>query len=209
MNICIICGIFPPDIGGPATYVPWLAGELLQLGHEVQVICLADDPKLPSSYPFPVTRLRRRMSLPVRTAKTVMEINRLSKKADFLYINGLELEARLVGYRLRKPMVHKIVGDGAWERAQRWGLWADGIDEFQNKAKSLRLRLLKSLRSYPLKSATRIIVPSAYLAGLVQGWGIPEDIISIIPNPAWIPEKLSGLDAELPRPTLVTAGRLI
>jgi len=30
MNVLMITGIFPPDIGGPATYVPTMASELVE-----------------------------------------------------------------------------------------------------------------------------------------------------------------------------------
>ena len=33
MHLLIITGIFPPDIGGPATYVPQLACALAERGH--------------------------------------------------------------------------------------------------------------------------------------------------------------------------------
>lgn len=209
MNICIISGIFPPDIGGPATYVPWLAEELWRLGYKVQVICLACDPKNTLKYPYPVTRLRRGMSLPIRILKTVAEIYRLAGEADLIYVNGLELEARLANYFLRKPIIYKVVCDWAWERACRWELCDDSLDDFQHRTDNLRIRLLKSTRNYFLTAASRIIVPSTHLARLVQSWGIPENKVCVIPNPAGIPENLSGLDAKLPRPTLVTAGRLI
>lgn len=38
MRMCIITGIFPPDIGGPATYVPLMAAALTQHGHAVSTL---------------------------------------------------------------------------------------------------------------------------------------------------------------------------
>ncbi len=209
MNVCMISGIFPPDIGGPATYVPWLAEELLRRGHQVQVICLADDPESSAGYPYPVTRLYRQGSLLIRIVKTTHKIYQLSQGADLLYVNGLGLEARLAGYGLHKPIVYKVVGDWAWERAGQRKLCDIGIDEFQHRFCGFKALLLKSIRNYFLKGAHRIIIPSNYLAGLVQSWGIPKHIMQVIPNPAGIPEGLPGQAAGLPRPTLITAARLI
>ena len=42
MKILIIVGIFPPDIGGPATFVPLIAKELINNDYRVEVICLSD-----------------------------------------------------------------------------------------------------------------------------------------------------------------------
>lgn len=38
MRILITTGIFPPDIGGPATYVPQIASGLSERGHQVKVL---------------------------------------------------------------------------------------------------------------------------------------------------------------------------
>ena len=42
MKILIVVGIFPPDIGGPATFVPLIAEKLIQKNYKVEVICLSD-----------------------------------------------------------------------------------------------------------------------------------------------------------------------
>ena len=42
MRILISAGIFPPDIGGPATYADKLSKELALRGHEVAVLSYAD-----------------------------------------------------------------------------------------------------------------------------------------------------------------------
>src|SRR3989344_1308256 len=42
-NILIATGIFPPDIGGPATYTKILSEELPKLGWEVKVVTYSDE----------------------------------------------------------------------------------------------------------------------------------------------------------------------
>lgn len=42
-RILIITGIFPPDIGGPATYVPQMATALAERGHSITVMTLSDE----------------------------------------------------------------------------------------------------------------------------------------------------------------------
>ena len=115
INILMVTGIFPPDIGGPATYVPTMASELVRRGHKVIVLTLSDrldhDDR---SYTFPVHRIRRSLAKPLRFLLTVVRIFREGRSAAVLYVNGLYLEAVIANCLLCKPMVQKIVGDWAW-----------------------------------------------------------------------------------------------
>ena len=43
MKILITVGIYPPDIGGPASFVPKIAKMLSENEHDVTVICLSDN----------------------------------------------------------------------------------------------------------------------------------------------------------------------
>ena len=47
-KILLATGIFPPDIGGPATYVENLAIELEKLGHKVRVVTYSSE-KIPNN----------------------------------------------------------------------------------------------------------------------------------------------------------------
>ncbi|MFA7681694.1 MAG: hypothetical protein WCX61_01550, partial [Candidatus Peribacteraceae bacterium] len=46
MKVVFATGIYPPDIGGPATYVERLAGEMTKAGEEVVVITYGENEKL-------------------------------------------------------------------------------------------------------------------------------------------------------------------
>ncbi|HEX8279958.1 MAG TPA: hypothetical protein VF551_01165, partial [Chthoniobacterales bacterium] len=61
MRILIVTGIFPPDRGGPASYVPKIAAALEARGHELEVVCLSDSLRHPRfEYAFPLHRIARR-----------------------------------------------------------------------------------------------------------------------------------------------------
>ncbi|MBI4522547.1 MAG: glycosyltransferase family 4 protein [Deltaproteobacteria bacterium] len=224
MKILIITGIFPPDIGGPATYVPQIAKGLIERGHSVTVLTLTDGPKrgskelstdtqspiADSQYPFRVIRLPRQTFKPWRWLRTILSIIRLGKGMDVLYVNGLAMEAVLANYLLKKPMVQKVVGDLAWERATIKGWVKDNFEEFQKKHYGRRVELLKNMRAWWTCKADKVLVPSRYLARWVALWGIPEEKIIVIYNAV---EPLNGLrPAELPLHSsvkLVTVGRLV
>ena len=183
MRICIVTGIFPPDIGGPADYVPRIAGWLVERGHQVHVVCWSDLASMDDHrYGYPVTRVSRRDPWPIRAVLTLRALYRAGRKAEIWFINGLAMESQFLASLLGKPSVHKIVGDGAWERAVRFG-WFDGtIDDYQTATKSIKHRLLILIRNLPLQRAKRIIVPSRYLGAMVEHWGVPQNRIEVIYN---------------------------
>mgnify|MGYP001570708375 CR=1 FL=1 len=42
MRIIVASGIYPPDIGGPATYSKLIAGEFTKRNIEVSIVCYSD-----------------------------------------------------------------------------------------------------------------------------------------------------------------------
>jgi glycosyltransferase involved in cell wall biosynthesis len=214
MHICLITGIFPPDIGGPSTYVSHLAQLLRQNNIDVCVITLGDNSP---EFPFFVKRVSRTYPLLVRLIVLFGTLIRYGWQSDVWYINGLELPAVLAGKLLRKRMVMKIVGDYAWERAMNAGLTTDGIDDFQQKRQSWKVELHKRLRTWYTRQVERVITPSRYLKSLVCGWGIAENRVQVIYNAVEkLPEHL-GTKLEVRNQLgfsehdrlLITVGRLV
>jgi glycosyltransferase involved in cell wall biosynthesis len=211
VRILIVTGIFPPDIGGPATYVPQIAEGLAQRGHAVTVVTLSDRLDHEDGvYPFRVIRLPRRAFRPWRMGRTVLVLLRLGRRADVLFVNGLALESVLANFVLRKPLVMKVVGDLAWERATGRGWTADDFETFQRRRYGLRIELLKALRSWWTRRADRVIVPSRYLARWVAGWGVPAEKIVVIYNAVEPVDGVEPLPVPLRTPVkAVTVGRLV
>jgi glycosyltransferase involved in cell wall biosynthesis len=183
MNVLMITGIFPPDIGGPATYVPEISRELVKRGHKVTMVTLSDgldhDDR---SYVFRVRRIRRSLFKPLRFLLTVVRILQEGRRAQVLYVNGLYVEAVLANFFLRKALVQKIVGDWAWERATNKGWVEESFEEFQKRKYGLKLEFVKTLRSVSARRADTVIVPSQFLARAVENWGVPEKKIAVIYN---------------------------
>jgi glycosyltransferase involved in cell wall biosynthesis len=211
VRILIVTGIFPPDIGGPATYVPQIAEGLAQRGHAVTVVTLSDRLDHEDGvYPFRVIRLPRRAFKPWRMGRTVLVLLRLGRRADILFVNGLALESVLANFVLRKPLVMKVVGDLAWERATSRDWTADDFETFQKRRYGLRIELLKALRSWWTRRADRVIVPSRYLARWVAGWGVPAEKIVVIYNAVEPVDGVEPLPVPLRTPIkAVTVGRLV
>ena len=190
MRVLIVSNLFPPDIGGPATYVPKIAAELMRRGHAVSVVGGAPPEHradVTERFPYPVRRVSRGLPFAPRLVAAFQVLWPAAGQADVLYVQGLagpEMVAVLVGRLRRRPVALKIVGDNAWEYAIRKGLTADGIDEFQRRPYPLapHLRAVRALVHGYARLVTRLIVPSKYLSGIVAGWGVAPERVVVVRN---------------------------
>jgi glycosyltransferase involved in cell wall biosynthesis len=200
MRITVLTGIFPPDIGGPATSVPELVRELSRSGASPTVVTLADSAHPANGDPCPVVRIPRGASRVRRMWEVRAAV--AGAKPNVVLANGLHLEAALM---LNGPVVQKIVGDWAWERAQNKGWSSLDINAFQHARLPPRAHAIRALRTLVTRRASLVIAPSRYVGDLVNGWGIPKDRIRIVPNAAPAAKPRHG-----PRkPRALFAGRLV
>jgi glycosyltransferase involved in cell wall biosynthesis len=207
MRILIVTGIYPPDIGGPAVYVPRIAGRLAERHDVVGVITLADGRADDTRSPFPVLRLPRGQWRPLRWMRTILAIARAARGADVVYANGLLLET-VVATRLltRRAVVAKIVGDLIWERARNAGLGLE-LEAFQVAPLPPKWRVLRWLQGAYLRRCDAVIVPSRFLAGIVSGWGVPSGRIEVVTNSVEPPS--SAIHETPPVHDIVTVARLV
>jgi glycosyltransferase involved in cell wall biosynthesis len=210
LRIVIPTGIFPPDIGGPASYVPRIAEALAARGHSVAVVTLADDPNAEGAFAFPVRRIRRGKARIPRMIETIHAIFLLARKSDLIYANGLFIEAAIAAALARKPLAMKVVGDWAWERARNQGARSPTPEEFQAGRQSFRFERIKGLRTFVTRRADWIIAPSRYLAGVISVWGVPARKIETIYNAVEVLPDVppAALPAFRGR-TLITVARLV
>lgn len=200
LRVTVLTGIFPPDIGGPATSVPNLVGRLAQEGIGVAVVTLADGTGSDGADPYPVVRILRSTPRTSRAREVVRAVQRT--KPDVVLANGLHLESALIG---GVPIVQKIVGDWAWERSQNNG-WTDlDVERFQHGWVSPKAWAVRTLRTAVTRRSRLVIVPSRYVGGLVSRWGISEERIRTVPNAAPPLTPSSGPR----RPRALFAGRLV
>lgn len=210
MKVLVVTGIFPPDHGGPASYVPTITRGLQQLGHEiVAVITLSD--RLDHDdrhYGFPVVRILRARIRLLRWMQTILEVTRLARQADVIYLNGLVLEGILAArFFARRPAVIKVVGDLIWEKARNSGASHLELDAFQKARLPLRWHFLRRLQGWYTALADAVITPSHYLAGIVAGWGVDVARVHLVYNAVTLP-PVSRSDMPT-RYDLVTVARLV
>jgi glycosyltransferase involved in cell wall biosynthesis len=209
MRICLPTGIFPPDIGGPASYVPRIARALTERGHAVEVITLSDAPQDDGQSPFAVRRIPRGMARLPRMVKTITLIAEAARRAQVIFANGLFIEAVLARVLAPRPLVMKVVGDWAWERATLNRQTEDGLEDFQTRRQKLRVEMVKWLRAWVTRRAQSVIVPSHFLADIVAQWGVARERIEVIYNS---PDLAAAQNINLPPfdgMTIIVVGRLV
>ena len=208
MKILITVGIFPPDIGGPASFVPKIAELYSNSGHDVTVVCLTDR-KQTDNLNFKVVRILRNQNLLIRWIKTVSQIIRQGYNADLLFVNGLPMESYIANIFTRKKLIRKIVGDWAWERGMNKKIINESFDEFQNNKHNLHLEIAKFSRGWTATKADLIITPSNHLKNVVKGWGVKENRIKVIYNGTKLKNKPNPINDQ-PNDyfKFITVGRL-
>ena len=179
MNILITVGIFPPDIGGPASFVPKISDFLIKNGHDVKIICLSEDENIYIEDKLNVIRIRRSNKLPIRWLKTIYQIIKNGIKSDLIFVNGLGIESAVANLLLRKRIIRKIVGDPVWERAYNQKKTLDTFDNFQINKHPLIIEIQKLTRNWSINSAELIITPSDNLKNFVTGIGFKNKITKI------------------------------
>ncbi|OHA82036.1 MAG: hypothetical protein A2675_00195 [Candidatus Yonathbacteria bacterium RIFCSPHIGHO2_01_FULL_51_10] len=172
MRILIATGIYPPDIGGPATYSKILYEELPKKGFDVQVLSFGAVRHLPKV---------------IRHIVYSWKVYKQGGDADVIFAQdpvSVGLPAMLAARLLGKRFMVKIVGDYAWEQGtQRFGV-KDSLDDFSRgyNAYPFFVRVLKRIEYLVARRTERVIVPSEYLAGIVSNWGIDRKKITVVYN---------------------------
>jgi glycosyltransferase involved in cell wall biosynthesis len=192
-RIVVTTGIFPPDIGGPATYIPKFSDFLVAHGHEVKVVTLGKEKTFHhEKYPFALTRINRGKVRWFRVLLSTLQIAKALDSSQYIFSNGLYFETALaMRFKLFKGQsVAKVVGDPVWERKMRR---TGGTNKFKNKIqKEIMWRLSeifeRKLFVWTLNQFNRITCPGDELANTVQKWKIKTPVY-VVNNGVDIPKK--------------------
>ena len=200
MKILIATGIYPPDIGGPATYSKLLKDELPKRGHSVEILSFGEVRSLPKT---------------IRHIAYFLKVLRRGRKSDIIFAQdpvSVGLPSMLASKILRKKFLIRVAGDYAWEQAtQRFGA-KEGVDEFQSKKYGLMAELLRWIQKFVVKKADKVITPSFYFKNIVSGWIGGSDKVEAIYNGIDLSSNQAS-SAEKPKDhslkRIFSAGRLV
>ena len=190
----IATGIFPPDIGGPATYSFTIADELTRKNFSVKIITYSDSNKLKiqnskfkikENYNYRIVTVSRKISKGLRHFIYFLSCLFHGLHSDIIYAQdtvSAGFPAVIAAKILRKRFFVKVTGDYAWEQAMsRFGI-EDPIEAFQFKRYSARVEFLRFFQAFSARHADSVVVPSLFLKRLVLGWMIEADKIQVIHN---------------------------
>lgn len=205
MKVLIATPLYPPDIGGPATYAKMLNDEFPKRGVSVVVISYGDVRHLPKG---------------IAHIAYAVKLFRALGDAEILFALdpvSVGLPAALVAFLRGKNFVVRIAGDYAWEQGrQRFGVM-EHLDEFIRKPSSdfsMLVRVLRRVQTFVARRALHVIVPSKYFRGVLLSWGIPAEKITVVYNAFEEPPRLPAR-VELRKSfgfsgaALLSAGRLV
>lgn len=175
MKILLVTGIYPPDIGGPATYIPELANFLSDKGHELRILTLAEGVSEQAGDELFVTRIQRKLPKFFRMTITIAKI--VFTPRDYkIFANGLHEEVGISLLIRKRYAIAKIVGDPVWERCRNRNETKKSIEDF-NKTNNLTKSFLeRKLLSYGLNQFESITCPSEDLCELVKSWKVSKPI---------------------------------
>lgn len=200
MKILITTGIYPPDIGGPATYSRLLVEGLPQRGIEVKVLSFGEVRHLPKI---------------IRHFIYFSKIFSKAKGVDVLYAQdpvSVGFPTALANVFLRKRFFIRIAGDYAWEQGvQRFDI-QDDLDVFSLKNDyGWQIKFFKKIQIFVAKRADQIIVPSYYFKTVIVNWGINPDKIEVIYNGINLQDHLALREPnnEEKKIIMLSVGRLV
>lgn len=200
MRLVIAAPMYPPDIGGPATYAKLLNDNFPDYGVDVSVVNFRDVKHIPKVFRHIVYFLHVFNAL--RKSDVVLALDPVS----------VGLPACIAARLLRKPFIVKIVGDYAWEQGrQRFGI-ASKLDEFVKEKKvPLFVRFFRVIQTQVAVNARVVITPSVYLKDIVTLWGVSDKKIKVIFNSVHIENDgaIPSSVLNIQKPIIMTAGRLV
>ena len=189
MKILVTVGIFPPDIGGPATFVPAIVNHLQnEHNYEIEILTLSENKNLKMKDELFVNRIDRNLPLVYRWLTTILTIYKLGKNKDLIFVNGLGTETTIANIFLKKKIIRKIVGDPVWERAYKKAKTSETFDDFQVKNYGFSILVQKKIRNLSIKNSDVVITPSHHLKNFVINLGY-KNKIETINNGVNIPKK--------------------
>ena len=178
-NILIATGIFPPDIGGPATYSKLLLYELPKHCLNVSVLSFGEVRHLPKI---------------IRHAVYFFKVLNRGRRADIIFAQdpvSVGLPSVIASKIMRKKFLLKVVGDYAWEQFQNQKSKIKNqnnnskfinLEQFQSGKYDFKTEIRRKVERWVAKNAEKIIAPSKYLKKIVLMWKVKEDKIQVIYN---------------------------
>ncbi|MDD5547585.1 MAG: glycosyltransferase family 4 protein [Candidatus Pacebacteria bacterium] len=207
-KLLITTGIFPPDIGGPAAQIEYLASDLVNAGFKVTVLTYGSPEKKERN--FKLVKVSRKLLPGLKQLIFGIKVFYLAYKSEVIYTTDLYSPgywSMLAAKILNRKFVARFAGDSAWETAVNSGQTNDDIVVFQDKKYNSFIEKRKKQRANILKSADAIVAVSNFMKHLAMKIGVEESKIKVIYNAVDFLPDIPKYQ-EPAAPTLTFVGRL-
>jgi len=182
VRVLITTPVFPPELGGPATFVPQFAAHLQRRGYQVAVLTYTDQPSGVGEYPFEVSLVRRRF-LPLRIVSFFVAALRLARRADVVLVcEHPALPSVLAAKLSGRAVVLRFMVNSAWELSYRFGLTRDDPNRFLAADGNALVRSIKRLEAATLRRADLVVAVSQHLGDTAARLGVPTQRIFVSYN---------------------------
>lgn len=175
-KILIVTGIYPPDIGGPATFVKDFFYFIKKQNDLVKVITLQNKQNIKAEEQK-IIKINRDLNKFIRTIILIKTIRKYSKNVETVLCCGLMFETYIAQLGLKNKKIYRFVGDSIWEKYL--SSKKSNISEENNL--NLFLNFIVFFRNYILNKFDLIITPSNYLKKYIKK-NIKSKNIKIINN---------------------------
>ena len=172
MKILIATPLYPPDIGGPATYSKKIADELPKYGIQTKVLSFGSVRRLPTG---------------IRHFVFFLRVIKESRGCDVLFALdnvSVGIPAAAASLITRKPLIIRLGGDFLWEDAvERGGIHISMRQFYSTRAKQYRPMLQAFIRSVFIRSVFVIFSTEFQRDINMMFYGIPQKRARIVENP--------------------------
>jgi len=182
MKKTIATGIFPPDIGGPATFLREFVPFLKKNSWIVEVITYGEPRK---------DAITISHDNPVKWWSFYRAVLKSARDADVIFTTdtfSAGWPAARAAKKLKKRLVTRFVGDSAWgiSRSNDWT--EDSFEVFQKKKYDWKIELLRRIQKGVLQKS-EVITVSNFLESVLKKWGIKSRVIPNAVSPIKLPAK--------------------
>ena len=188
-KVLIATGIYPPEIGGPATMLEALVKSLKERGFIVKVITysakIVNEPVKPAINHLEIYRVTRSKLKILNLVKYFWRMLELASWADLIYVTdtySVGYFAYIIKIIFKRKYIVRFAGDSAWETAVNVGWTNDYILDFLHKKYGDKIEKLKKRRKKILVNADAVIVVSNFLVAIIKQIGVKQDKIKLIYN---------------------------
>lgn len=190
IKVLVATGLYPPEIGGPATFVKMLEENLDSSQFELTVV--------------PFTQVRKYPKIFRHIIFFFKLLSQARAQDIILALDGVSvgLPAALVAKIKHLPFIVRLGGDYAWEQGRLRFNVTESLDDFY-AAKSLPffVKFLTKVQAWVVSTAVKVIAPSEYLKSIVSKWENNQEKIKVIYSvpslPLSVEKQVSSSDSQI------------